>query len=45
MLIIYLIIINNNLSNNFPLSFLHKKVRNLSGIVNHLYSNHTNNIL
>ena len=36
---------NNNLSNNIPLSFLHKKVRNLSGIVNHLYSNHTNNIL
>ncbi len=36
---------NNNLSNNFPLSFLHKRVRNLSGIVNHLYSNHTNNIL
>ena len=36
---------NNNLSNNFPLSYLHKRVRNLSGIVNHLYSNHTNNIL
>ena len=41
--------INLNKSNienkNIPLSILEKKVRNLSQIINHLYSNHTNNIL
>ena len=41
--------INLNKSNienkNIPLTILEKKVRNLSQIINHLYSNHTNNIL
>lgn len=31
--------------NNFPQNFMEKRIRNLSQVVNHLYSNHTNNIL
>ena len=36
---------NISLHNKVPVSLLERKVKNLSSVVNHLYSNHHNNIL
>ena len=36
---------NNKLNNKIPNYLIERRVRNLSSIVNHLFSNHTNNIL
>ena len=36
---------NNKLNNKIPNYLIERRVRNLSTIVNHLFSNHTNNIL
>ena len=36
---------NHTLNNKIPNNLVERRVRNLSSIVNHLFSNHTNNIL
>ena len=36
---------NHTLNNKIPNNLIERRVRNLSSIVNHLFSNHTNNIL
>ncbi len=36
---------NISLHNKLPFSLLERRVKNLSSVVNHLYSNHHNNIL